>query len=91
MRLGESQGGMLGHDFMVMSGFVKDWVHVTKEVYKLDTTDPDAEWVRQDDILYPDGVSHTGFAIVGQKFYVCGGYLGPTPGPNTGTLLWSRK
>jgi len=74
-------------EFLIASGFVNDWSIVTKNVYKLDTTVGSANWVRQDDIISPDGISHTGFAFVGQKFYVCGGYIGKNPGPNTGTLL----
>lgn len=49
-----------------------------KAVDKLDTMDPNADWVQQDDVLYPDGVSRTGFVIVGEKFCICGAYVGRT-------------
>jgi hypothetical protein len=35
-----------------------------------------------DDLPAPDGVTHAGFAVVGQKLYMCGGYLGGNPGPD---------
>jgi len=83
LKVGESQGAMFGgKEFMIVSGFWNNWSNVTKEVYKLDTTNPAASWVKQDDIISELGISHTGFTVVGQKFYVCGGYMGPNPGPS---------
>ena len=76
LNVAESQGGMIGNDLLVVSGFSGDWGVVTKKVFKLDTTNPNADWEEQDEVLYPTGVSHTGFVINGQKFYICGGYIG---------------
>ena len=90
LKVGESQGAMIGNELVIVSGFWNSWKGVTKQVYKLDTTDPNAVWDRQDDVLYPVGVSHCAFVVVGQKFYICGGFEGAHPGPHVGTLLCIR-
>jgi len=76
LNVAESQGAMIDNKLLIVSGFSGSWDAVTKQVYKLDTTNPNANWVRQDDVKYPDGVSHSGFVTNGQKFYMCGAYLG---------------
>jgi len=73
---------VIGNELLIVSGFVNSWAEVTKAVYKLDTTDPNAQWEQQDDIISQLGISHAGFAAVGQLFYICGGYMGPNPGPS---------
>ena len=35
LHVAESQGGMIGNDFIVVSGFWNKWDQVTKEVHKL--------------------------------------------------------
>jgi len=56
----------------------------TNKSWKLDTSDPTANWIPNDDL--PDslalGVTHGATVIVGDKLYICGGYLGGHPGPH---------
>ena len=73
---------MIGSDLVIISGFKNGWNYVTKETYALDTSDPNAQWRRMDDLPASDGVTHSAFAVVGQKLYMCGGYLGGNPGPD---------
>jgi len=76
LNVGESQGAMVNNNLLIVSGFTGSWQAVTKQVYKLDTTNPNADWVRLDDVLYTDGVNHAGVVVVGEKFYICGVFLG---------------
>ena len=89
LKIGEGQGAMIGNEFLVVSGFWNNFGAVTKEVYKLNTADANADWVQQDDIPGAEGITHTGFVAVGQKFYICGGFIGGHPGPHVG-MLWCK-
>ena len=66
-----------------MSGFHEEWALTTTEVYALNVTDPDGVWRRMDAVPIPEGVTHTAGAVVGTSYYMCGGYLGGHPGPET--------
>ena len=83
LSVAEAQGGMIGEDFFIASGFSQMWNQTTTEAYALNVTDPEAVWRRMDDVPVPNGITHTATAVIGTKFYMCGGYLGGNPGPET--------
>jgi len=76
---------MIGDDFMIVSGFSKDWQSTTKKVFALNVSEKDAIWRRMDN--FPgqgrNGITHAATAIVENKFFMCGGYVGGNPGPAT--------
>jgi len=84
LMVAEAQGLMIRKDLVIISGFSGSFSKVTKKVYALDTSDPNAEWRPMDDIpdAIQNGITHAGFALVGEKVYMCGGYYGGTPGPD---------
>lgn len=90
MEVAEAQGGMIGHDFLVVSGFYQDWPVVTKKVHMLDTSVPSAGWVPMDDVIYSDGVTHAMHVVVGNLFYLCGGWVEGHPGTTTGTYKYFK-
>jgi len=69
----EAQGLMIGDDFVIISGFKRGWNDVTDENFALNLSDPNAEWRKLADMPIPEGVTHSGFVVIGQKFYMCGG------------------
>lgn len=86
----EAQGAMIGEDLCVFSGFNEPdggYDAATTRNYALDTSDPNAQWRRLDDLPVSEGITHGGFVVVGTKFYMCGGYLGGHPGPHIPTCL----
>jgi N-acetylneuraminic acid mutarotase len=85
--IAESLGAMIGKDFVVVSGYAKRWNETTKKVYAFDTTMPKAKWREMDEVPTAEGFSHAAFAVDGDIMYVCGGYVGATPGPHTDTCL----
>jgi N-acetylneuraminic acid mutarotase len=82
----ESMGGVIGDDFCVFSGFSGTWTQVTKSVYCYDTKNPIAKWQKRDDVPVP-GFTHAAFAIDGMIVYICGAYVGGTPGPDSKICL----
>jgi hypothetical protein len=80
-------GAMIGKDFVVVSGFTGNWDKVTKKVYALDTTDSKAVWREMDEVPTSQGFSHAAFAVDGLTMYICGQYVGPSPGPDAPTCL----
>lgn len=74
---------MIGKDFLLFSGFSVTYSNVTAANYALDVTDPIAKWRRMDDLPVALGLTHTANVKIGSKFYMCGGYIGGTPGPHT--------
>jgi len=82
-----SQGAIIDGEFIVNGGYNAERYPrlptATAETYVLNVTDPDAAWIRMDDIPIPEGVTHTATAQVGTKWYLCGGSLGGNPGPDT--------
>jgi N-acetylneuraminic acid mutarotase len=96
LHVAESAGGFIGNDgndLLIVSGFHDDWGKATDKVYALDTTQTPFEWERMDDLPMDDveipwsksktGISHTAFVIVKDVYYMCGGYVGGNPGPET--------
>ena len=78
---------MIGKDFVLVSGFSGGWGFATPKVYALDTSDPNANWRPMDDLPVYSGITHGAFVVVGNKYYMCGGYLGGHPGPHIKTCL----
>jgi len=80
---------MIGNDFVIISGFRGSYRAATAENYALDTTNSNASWRRMDDLpeLQSQGITHGAFVVIGNKFYMCGGYLGGHPGPHIKTCL----
>ena len=90
MPVAEAQGAMIGNDFVVISGFHEPdggYDAATAKNYALDTTNSNASWRRMDDLPVSQGITHAGFVVIGNKFYMCGGYLGGHPGPHIKTCL----
>jgi hypothetical protein len=92
----ESQGGFIGedgNDLLLVSGFEGGWLQVTTLVYALDTTKTPFNWEPMDDIPMENvytpwtttssGITHGGFVIVKDVYYMCGGYVGGEPGAAT--------
>jgi len=80
--LAESQGGVIGDYLLLTGGFDYSFSETTTDTYKLDLTDPDAAWQKQDSYPLADGITHGAAVVIGDKFYICGGYLGGHPGPH---------
>lgn len=68
--LAESQGGIIGSDFVIFSGFTNGVGQATNKNYALDMTDPNATWRSVADLPVSEGITHGAFAIVGNKFYM---------------------
>jgi N-acetylneuraminic acid mutarotase len=81
--VGEANGGLVGNDLVIISGFYNGVNQCTTQNYALDITNPSASWRRMDDHPIALGISHTMTVIVGMKIYMCGGYVGGDPGPHT--------
>jgi len=89
---------MIGNDFFLCGGFHEEPLGgiraATARSWKLDTSNPAATWVENDNMPISIGVTHGGSVVVGQKFYLCGGYLGGHPGPESDRKysieLWQR-
>jgi hypothetical protein len=64
-------------------GFEKGYDICTDKVYALNTVDPKAQWREMDRLpsTVSEGITHGASALVGTKFYMCGGYYGGHPGP----------
>jgi hypothetical protein len=75
LKVGENQGGMLGTDLFVLSGFVNSVDNATPACYARNVNVTGAPWRRMDDVPIPAGITHTAVAIVGMKLYMCGGYV----------------
>jgi hypothetical protein len=80
-------GAMIGDDFVIVSGFFDGFDGVTKKVYALKTTDPTAVWREMDEVPTDQGFSHAAYSIKGTVMFVCGAYVGPTPGPDSPICL----
>jgi N-acetylneuraminic acid mutarotase len=76
LSIGESQGGILGNDMLVFSGFVNGFGQSTPACYALDLNSPTAQWRRMNDLPITEGLTHGAVVIVGLKAYLCGGYVG---------------
>jgi N-acetylneuraminic acid mutarotase len=83
----ESLGTIIGDDFVIVSGFSRSFGEVTKQVFAYNTKDPSAKWREMDEVPVPIGFSHAAFGVDGNIMYICGGYVGGTPGPHTDVCL----
>ena len=86
LKIAEASGGLIGDDFVVVSGFTGNWDAVTQKVYAYNTRDPLATWREMDDVPV-QGFSHAAFAVDGLTMYICGAYVGPNPGPDSKVCL----
>jgi len=89
----ESQGAMIGNDFIVISGFHASgggYGAATAQNYALDTSNSNAKWRRMDDLPVKEGITHGAFVVIGKKFYMCGGYLGGHPGYEKLVAVFAR-
>ena len=78
----EGQGGMIGDNFCLVSGFLNNADDTTPDIYCIDSQNTDADWVERVGLKDSDsiegtslgiGLSHGAVAIVGPKLYLCGG------------------
>ena len=92
----ESQGGLIGNDMVLVSGFSTGWNYTTPKVYAYDTTVRGAQWREMDSIPVPEGLTHTGHVVVNcTKLYMCGGYVGNYtpyhPAPTSDCYMYNHK
>jgi hypothetical protein len=80
-------GAMIGDDLVVVSGFDDGFDGVTKRVYALKTSDPTADWREMDPVPTDDGFSHAAYSVKDSIMYICGAYVGPSPGPDSPICL----
>jgi N-acetylneuraminic acid mutarotase len=73
--IGESQGGIIGRDLLVFSGFTDGFGQSTARCYAKNLDDDKAQWRRMDDLPISEGLTHGAVVIVGLKAYMCGGYV----------------
>jgi N-acetylneuraminic acid mutarotase len=73
--IAESQGGIIGDDLLVISGFTGQFSIATPACYALNLNDASAVWRRMDDIPESRGITHASVVIDGLKLYMCGGYV----------------
>lgn len=78
----EGHGSMIGQDFCLVSGFVNGADGTTPDIYCIDTQNTSANWRKRVSLKDSDsmegtklgiGLSHGAEAVVGSKFYMCGG------------------
>jgi N-acetylneuraminic acid mutarotase len=82
----ESMGALVGDDFIIVSGFAGAFTNVTTQVYAYNTRILNSVWRQLDDVPVP-GFTHAAYAVAGLKMYICGAYVGPTPGPDSKICL----
>jgi hypothetical protein len=100
----EPHGMMIGNDLVFFGGFYDNFQATRNETYARRVTDVNnnSTWRKMTALPHPVGITHTPSVAVGSKVYMCGGYIGGTPGPETpncyvydhskfrGTGQWSR-
>ena len=73
---------MIGKDFCLVSGFINGSDGTTPDIYCIDTQNTQANWRKRVSLKDSDsiegtklgtGLSHGAEAVVGSKFYMCGG------------------
>lgn len=69
----EAQGGIVGRDRIVISGFINNYSAATPATYAINLDDPDSQWRQMDDMPVSEGITHAAVAIFGTKVYMCGG------------------
>jgi N-acetylneuraminic acid mutarotase len=83
----EAQGAMIGQSLILVSGFYQSWFATTTSALARDTSSPATAWRAVDDLPAAPGITHAAQVVVGSKLYMCGGYVGGTPGPHTNQCL----
>ena len=75
----EAQGGVAGGKLYIFGGYDSEAIEATprSSVY-----DPATEGWRALAAM-PEAITHAGNAVVGETFYLAGGFLGDHPGPST--------
>ena len=82
----EGQGGIIDNDFCMVSGFFGGANATTPKIHCIDTQNTKANWVQKVSLQDSDsiegtklgtGLSHGADAIVGSRFYLCGGVSHP--------------
>jgi Kelch motif len=73
------------NDFVLVSGFYNGYDQATPQTYALDVRNgsTSSTWRRMDDHPVSAGITHGAFAAVNKLLYICGGYVGGHPGPET--------
>jgi hypothetical protein len=98
----EAQAELVGPDLVSFGGFLSNFKEVTNQTYARDIAVVNSTWRRMEDMPVIIGITHAATVVIGKKIYMCGGYVGPPPGPHTaqcfvydhakppGTGQWSR-
>jgi hypothetical protein len=89
---------MVGDDLVIFGGYYNDFALATNQTYARNVVlnNGTNAWRRMEDQPISIGITHTPTAAVGSKVYLCGGYLGRSPGPHLpdcyvyGTGQWSK-
>lgn len=83
IHVAEAQGAMIGNTMFLVSGFSVNYQTTTTRCYAMDTTASRIVWQRMDDLPGTVGTTHAPSVVIGTKFYMCGGYVGGHPGPQS--------
>jgi hypothetical protein len=75
LEMAEGQGGMIGTDLFLAGGFDGGFDQASPRCYARNVNVTGAPWRRMDDMPTSAGITHGAVAIVGKKFYMCGGYV----------------
>jgi hypothetical protein len=91
--LAESHGVLIGNDFILFPGFTRSFTsNVTTKVYSYNFNDKKVPigWELMDPFPIVQGLTHIAVAVATsttgtakKDVYICGGYVGPNPGPAT--------
>ena len=79
----EAQADLVGNDLVIFGGFSGDFRAVTNLTYARDISVPNSPWRRMEDMPVMIGITHAATVVINMKIYMCGGYVGPPPGPHT--------
>jgi Kelch motif len=73
------------YEFVIVSGFYNGYAQATPQTYTLDMHNgsTDTSWRRMDDYPVSVGITHAAFTAVDKLLYICGGFVGGQPGPET--------
>lgn len=69
-RVAESQGRIIGNDFVIVSGFTHRFSSATDATRALDLTQPEASWRPLAPIPVPQGITHAAQVLIGDEFYM---------------------
>lgn len=84
LTIAEAQGHLFPNgDFVLWSGFAGSWTSTTNRSFALNLNNATTgTWREMDPLPFTPGISHTAVVIIGMKAYICGGYVGGSPGPS---------